>query len=141
MMNGQGDSAVFQHRFVIGNLADEIRSIQDRVVEEAAARGHGEAACFAIRLALEEALTNAFKHGNQDHPDRMVTLDCRINADAVDLEIEDEGEGFDPRSVPDPTTVENVEIPSGRGIILMRAFMTDVRFFPPGNRLRMTYRP
>ena len=58
----------------------------------------------------------------------------------MDLEIEDEGEGFDPRSVPDPTTVENVEIPSGRGIILMRAFMTDVRFFPPGNRLRMTYR-
>jgi serine/threonine-protein kinase RsbW len=140
MMNGQGDSAGFQHRFVIGNRADEIRSVQTRVVEETAARGYDEAACFAIRLALEEALTNAFKHGNRDHPDSVVTLDCRINADAVNLEIKDEGEGFDPRSVPDPTTVENVEIPSGRGIVLMRAFMTEVRYFPPGNRLRMTYR-
>ena len=140
MINGQGDSAVFNHRFVIENSADEIRSVQDRVIKEAVARGHDEAACFAIRLALEEALTNAFKHGNRDHPDRTVSLECRIDADAVELEVEDEGEGFDPRSVPDPTTVENVEIPSGRGIILMRSFMTDVRFFPPGNRLRMVYR-
>ena len=62
-----------------------------------------------------------------------------IERDVVRLEIEDQGEGFDPESVPDPTEQENVEIPSGRGLKLMRAFMTDVKIFPPGNRVEMKY--
>ncbi len=54
--------------------------------------------------------------------------------------VQDEGVGFDPAAVPDPTRPENVDIPSGRGIMLMRAYMTEVEFDPPGNRVRMTYR-
>jgi serine/threonine-protein kinase RsbW len=58
----------------------------------------------------------------------------------VAIVVEDEGVGFDPAAVPDPTRPENVDIPSGRGIMLMRAYMTEVEFDPPGNRVRMTFK-
>jgi serine/threonine-protein kinase RsbW len=64
---------------------------------------------------------------------------CTLDRGRLEIEVEDQGEGFDPRSVPDPTAEENIEIPSGRGIMLMRAYMTSVEYLPPGNRLRIVY--
>ena len=104
------------------------------------AGGFGEAASFAIRLALEEALVNGFRHGNKGDPTKSVTVRCAIDAQGAEIEVTDEGEGFDPGSVPDPTAEENIEIPSGRGIMLMRAYMSEVEYLPPGNRLRIRYR-
>jgi len=69
-----------------------------------------------------------------------VTVWCAIDPTGIELEVTDEGEGFDPGSVPDPTAEENIEIPSGRGIMLMRAYMTSVEYVAPGNRLRIVYR-
>ena len=91
-------------------------------------------------LALEEALVNGFRHGNKGQPDKHVTVQCAVDDAGIDLEVIDQGEGFDPTSVPDPTADENIEIPSGRGIMLMRAYMTTVEYLPPGNRLRIVYR-
>jgi len=56
------------------------------------------------------------------------------------IDVEDVGEGFDPDSVPDPTEQENLEIPSGRGIVLMKSFMSHIEYEPPGNRVRMTFK-
>ena len=70
---------------------------------------------------------------------KVVKLTCEVLADQITIEVEDEGEGFDPGAVPDPTVEENLEIPSGRGIVLMRSFMSEVAYMPPGNRLRMVY--
>jgi serine/threonine-protein kinase RsbW len=56
------------------------------------------------------------------------------------IDVEDEGEGFDPTAVPDPTASENLDIPSGRGLMLIRSFMADVTVHPPGNRITMRYR-
>lgn len=109
---------------------------------EAALRVHGYAdeALFAIRLALEEALVNAIRHGNRHVQDGQVEFVWSVTPDEARFEVLDQGEGFDPDSVPDPTTDENLEIPSGRGIMLMKAYMTEVEFVGPGNRLRMVYR-
>lgn len=100
---------------------------------------HDEASSFAIRLAIEEAVANAFHHGNRNDPAKSVTVTFRVDRERVVVDVRDQGEGFDPGAVPDPTEPENVEIPSGRGIVLMRAYMSDVRFLPPGNHVRMTY--
>ena len=107
-----------------------------------ALRGHGydEDALFAIRLCLEEALVNAFRHGNRLEPGLVVKFRASIGPEACEFEVQDEGEGFDPAGVPDPTADENLEIPSGRGIMLMRAYMSEVAYLDPGNRLRMVYR-
>ncbi len=64
----------------------------------------------------------------------------RISAHQAYFEVEDDGPGFDPTTVPDPTHDENIEIPSGRGIMLIKAYMSEVAYLPPGNRLSMTYR-
>lgn len=101
--------------------------------------GYDKAAVFAVRLSLEEALANAVRHGNKDDAGRRVILQCEIGPNEAVLDVQDEGEGFDPGSVPDPTAAENLEIPAGRGLMLIRSFMADVTVHPPGNRITMRY--
>lgn len=129
----------FSGRFVLHDSREDIELAQRELLQAIQQRRYDPASVFAIRLALEEALANAFKHGNKGDPRKHVQMDCRVEHDVVVIEIEDQGEGFDPLSVPDPTEQENVEIPSGRGLTLMRAFMNEVHIQPPGNRVRMKY--
>ncbi|MHC5005156.1 MAG: ATP-binding protein [Planctomycetota bacterium] len=130
---------IFDERFVLRNQRDAIEQMQDRILGEIERHGFGETCGFAIRLALEEALSNAFKHGNKADPRKTVTVHLKIDPTMVDIQVEDEGNGFDPSTIPDPTQEENIEIPCGRGIVLMRAFMSDVQFHPPGNRVQMKF--
>ncbi len=139
MAEGASGKAVYVRRFVLGNRGHIAR--MQRFVLGALRRQHYDSASrFGIRVALGEALANAFTHGNQDDPAKVVRLECRIDASTVVLDVEDAGGGFDPRVVPDPAEPENLRIPSGRGIALMRSYMTEVIFEPPGNRVRMMYR-
>lgn len=112
-------------------------AVQERIIDTLEGLGYPPRDVFGIRLALEEALVNAIKHGNRNDPRKQVRIDCRISADRVIVEIEDEGPGFDVEDVPDPTAEENLEKPSGRGIMLMRAFMTSVDYQGRGNRIRL----
>ena len=88
---------------------------------------------FGVHLAVEEALVNAIKHGNQSDPDKKVHVVSRVSKTHFFIEIGDEGDGFNPGDVPDPTTDENLESPSGRGLMLMRSFMSRVDFNDAGN--------
>jgi serine/threonine-protein kinase RsbW len=93
---------------------------------------------FAIKLALEEALVNAVKHGNKLDPEKTVKVHYRISDQRADVTIEDEGEGFNPAELPDPCAAENLERCCGRGILLMRAYMSSVVFNTRGNKVTMT---
>ena len=88
---------------------------------------------FGVRLALEEALVNAIKHGNRMDATKSVRIACRVSHEKVRIEIEDEGAGFDWSHLPDPTDLENLEKPCGRGVMLMRAFLNVVEFNEQGN--------
>jgi serine/threonine-protein kinase RsbW len=88
---------------------------------------------FGVRLALEEALVNSVKHGHRNDPTRRVSLRYKVVPDCALVEVEDEGPGFDPRQVPDPTDPDNLERPSGRGLLLMRAYTSWVRHNDRGN--------
>jgi serine/threonine-protein kinase RsbW len=90
---------------------------------------------FSIRLAVEEALVNAIKHGNQFDTSKRVYVTCSLSPARLRVEIADEGQGFDPNSLPDPTDPENLDMPCGRGIMLMRSFMSRVEFNETGNRV------
>ncbi len=92
---------------------------------------------FALRLALEEALVNAVKHGNKGDTSKEARLGYHVNADFVLIEVEDEGAGFDPSAVPDPLAPENLERPSGRGLFLIRQYMTWMEHSERGNCVRM----
>jgi serine/threonine-protein kinase RsbW len=93
---------------------------------------------FGIRLALEEALVNAIKHGNQMDRSKQVRIAYHVVSNRFDIHITDEGPGFDPCEVPDPTAVENLERPCGRGLMLMRHYMTDISYNSTGNSVRMS---
>ena len=111
---------------------------EDAVLDELARRSYSEAATFAIRLSLEEALANAIRHGNRCDPSKPVKVHFDVNDRRAVVTITDQGEGFDLHDVPDPTADENLEKPCGRGIMLMRAYMDDVRFNEKGNEVRLT---
>ncbi len=84
--------------------------------------------CYWLISATREAVANAVRHGNRQRPERLVRVEYRFENDQVTIRVEDEGEGFDPGAVPDPTLPENLLRPSGRGIFYMRRFMDRVEF-------------
>ena len=111
--------------------------IQERIINVLENQSYSDHDLFGVRLALEEALVNAIKHGNGMDPDKQVHIDCRFEVDRVRIVIEDEGDGFDVEAVPDPTADENLDKPGGRGIMLMRSFMTTIEYNDSGNRLML----
>jgi len=138
-MSGGSTRRSFERSTVLVRRED-LDPLQSEVTEELTHRAFPEQGRFAVRLALEEAVVNAFRHGNRNQPGKTVTVRLVIDDQEAVFEIEDQGEGFDPACVPDPTLEENIEIPSGRGIMLIKAYMSDVRYLPPGNIIRMVYR-
>lgn len=90
-----------------------------------------------IEIALREALANAVIHGNHEDSTKSVYVGCHCGADKISIVIRDEGQGFDIRDVPDPTTPKNIEFNHGRGIYLMRTLMDEVRFEQGGTAVYM----
>jgi len=92
---------------------------------------------FGIEMALEESLTNAIRHGNKFDESKNVDVECKISGERFWLRVHDEGSGFCPDRVPDCTAEENLNCPGGRGLALIRAFMTRVEYNECGNCVTM----
>jgi serine/threonine-protein kinase RsbW len=90
---------------------------------------------FAVNMALEEALVNAIQHGNGSDPAKQVHFSCRLNEQRIYVRVEDEGNGFDPNAVPDPTDPEHILVASGRGVLLIKSFVSRVQWNEHGNVL------
>ncbi|MCX5677248.1 MAG: ATP-binding protein [Planctomycetota bacterium] len=122
---------------VLPSHLEAIREAEVDVMDRLSRLDYDEDHRFAIRLAFEEALVNAMKHGNRMDPERKVTLAYRVSPECVEIRVRDEGTGFDAGCVPDPTTDENLQRPCGRGIMLMRSYMDTVRFACRGKEVQM----
>ncbi len=126
-------------RVTVPNDLGALQKVKEELLAAVTKHDYPEASAFAIRLALEEAVQNAYQHGNKGDPSRSVAFEWRIANSAITVVIEDEGTGFTPDVVPDPTDPERLEMPSGRGLLLMRAYMADVHYNDRGNRVTMVY--
>jgi serine/threonine-protein kinase RsbW len=109
------------------------RQVTDQLLEQLGVHGWPPADIFAIHLATEEAIVNAIVHGNKLDPTKKVHVECEVSTAVVRISISDEGAGFDPASVPDCTAEERLEAPSGRGVMLMKSFMTSIEYNATGN--------
>lgn len=120
---------------------EAMTALIEDLLDQAEQCGFGSSAVFAIRLAIEEAITNAFEHGHEGL-DRSLTVrvEHKITPELFEIAVQDQGPGFKPEDLPDPTLLENLSKPSGRGVMLMKAYMSEVDFNPAGNRVRMRYR-
>ena len=125
---------------VIPSDLEEARLLEEQLLAEVCAKGFGEADVFAIKLSLEEGLANAIRHGNRNDPTGRITVTWEITDRCATFRIADNGEGFVPHIVPDPTTEENRLRPCGRGLMLMRAYMDEVTFNDRGNEIRLVKR-
>jgi serine/threonine-protein kinase RsbW len=109
------------------------RRVTDPLLEQLGAHGWSPSDIFAIHLAAEEAIVNGIVHGNRLDPNKKVHVECEVSADVARIAITDEGPGFDPAAIPDCTLDERLEAPSGRGVMLMRSFMTRIEYNAKGN--------
>lgn len=113
------------------------RKVLEEILEALRALAWDEESLFAVHLAVEEALVNAIKHGNQLDPSKSVDIECEATSEKVSVRITDQGPGFTPADIPDPTLEENLECPSGRGLMLMRSFMSRIVHNEEGNSVLM----
>ena len=119
----------------IPNDAAVGRRLLDKVLRRLEGLHWSRRDIFGVHLAVDEALINAIVHGNGLDAAKRVRFSCRISPRKIRVEIIDEGPGFDPDGLPDPTAPDRLECPSGRGVMLMRAFMSRVEFRNRGNHV------
>ncbi len=129
---------------LILELPNDIRSIEHAV--EYVTR-HCSSCCeyarrlnLNFRVGLTEALSNAMLYGNNSDPEKRVRVEVTIKLDEVSVIVTDQGVGFDPESVPDPTLPDNISKTGGRGIFLMKALMDEVQFNERGNSVTLVLR-
>ena len=124
-------------QIVIPSEPKLLNRVENRIVEQLKALNYGERALFGVRLAVEEAVINAIKHGNKMDKTKTVTITYSISDKECVISVADEGDGFNPQGVPDPTADENLELPHGRGLVLMRAYMDEVEYNEKGDCVTM----
>lgn len=107
------------------------------VVKASAEAGWNMEAQFALRMGLDEAVSNAMRHGNKGDRGKNIEVEVRIEGRQAHLRVRDEGAGFDPSTVPDPREPENLERPGGRGLLLIRSYMKEVFWNAKGNEIRL----
>ncbi len=124
-------------KFEITSDLSEGHKVQKQIIAGIKKMGFDKESTFAIKLALEEALVNAIRHGNKRDPKKKIHIEARVTPKRAEIIIEDEGPGFRRTDVPDPTAAENLCKCSGRGILLMENFMDEVRWSRGGRRVKM----
>ena len=93
-----------------------------------------------VLVSTMEAVNNAIVHGNKSNPEKIVEIELSSNDEQLYITVTDDGSGFSPESVPDPTTPENIEALNGRGIYLMSHLADNIEFNDKGNSVKMTFK-
>jgi serine/threonine-protein kinase RsbW len=114
-----------------------IRKVSSRILSGLDRYNVDEGRIFDIRLCIEEAVRNAMVHGNNSDKALSVKTIYWVDGDAVNIEVEDEGRGFDCAKVADPTAETNILKNSGRGVYLIKKLMDKVEYNDKGNKITM----
>jgi serine/threonine-protein kinase RsbW len=119
---------------------ESVDSAEQMVLAEAQALGLDDDDLYRVGIAIRECMVNAVVHGNRYNSRKKVHLKVERTADRLTLVVRDEGEGFDPNTVPDPLAGENLLRGSGRGVMLMQSFMDEFQISqgqPQGTEVKM----
>lgn len=121
----------------IPSVLDEGHRVLDELLTRLHAENWTEREIFGIRLAFEEAIVNAIKHGNRLDDRKQVHVICSSTCEKIWIRVTDQGQGFKPEEVPDCTDAQHIDAPNGRGIMLMRNFMSCVEYSQAGRVVTM----
>jgi serine/threonine-protein kinase RsbW len=125
-------------RIIVIQSSDKlVHQLCKSILDEVKGNNFSSNDIFGIHLAIEEAMINAAKHGNKQDPLKHIQVEYSITPEMFDICIMDEGGGFTPTQVPDPRCGENLYKTTGRGLLLMKAYMDCVEYNEAGNRVHM----
>lgn len=113
------------------------REVEEQILNEAGSLGYSDECNFAIRLALEEAIVNAHRHGNGGDSTKKIHISYQVDEKRVVVRVRDEGAGFNPDDIPDPTSPDRISLPNGRGLMLMNCYVDEVSFSEQGNEVQL----
>ncbi|MDR2886734.1 MAG: ATP-binding protein [Bacteroidales bacterium] len=114
--------------------------IVEKAIDDITASENISYTCYGkIMVSVMEAVNNAVVHGNKSQPGKFVDVSLKCEEDKLTVTIRDEGPGFVPNEIPDPTLPENIEKDSGRGVFLMKKLADEVRFSEKGNEVILEF--
>ena len=135
MTGTDADNEARYHVCVVKGDPCEMVAPKQAIVDDLHRHRFSDEAVFAVKLALEEALCNAVKHGNKGDTRKDVLIRYLVTSEKCEVIVRDEGRGFEPELVPDPTAPDRLPLPSGRGIMLIKAYMDDVEYRENGREV------
>jgi serine/threonine-protein kinase RsbW len=116
------------YKKVIPSNPELLPEVEDFIINIAEENNISEDKFNALALSAAEAASNCILHGNKNDPNKMVEITVTVSNSKMVLIFKDEGKGFDPEAVPDPTKPENILKDSGRGIHIMKSYLTGVKY-------------
>ena len=123
----------------IGSNIANLRKIEEFVESVSPMFTIGKETYGEVLVAVMEAVNNAINHGNKRDENKMVDVCFEKESDTLIITVTDEGTGFNPELIPDPTKPENIEKISGRGVFLMRRLSDGIEFNEAGNSVKMSF--
>ena len=127
-------------RLKIESKMSNLRIIENAIDEMTGAIGINQDNYGKILVATLEAVNNAITHGNKSIDHKLVIVEIEYDQNQIKITVTDEGEGFDPKKIPDPTMPENIEELSGRGVFLMTKLADSIEFNEKGNSVTMSFK-
>jgi serine/threonine-protein kinase RsbW len=127
----------------IPSRLEELEAVQKLISEATTAFGLTEDIAYWMELSVSESVINAIRHGNRCDPEKNARVSISFDGESVEVVVEDQGEGFNFEDLADPTQAENLLKPCGRGILIIRSFMDEVKLSHKeggGTKLRMLKR-
>jgi serine/threonine-protein kinase RsbW len=127
-------------RIRIESSIENLRIVENAIDEATNLIGISQDNYGKVLVSAMEAVNNAILHGNRSNPQKMVDIEISSIKGQLNITVTDEGQGFRPESVPDPTTPENIEALNGRGIYLMSHLADKIQYSEKGNSVTMTFK-
>lgn len=127
-------------RLKVESKLSNLRIVENAIDEITGSIGINQDNYGKILVATLEAVNNAIKHGNNGNPQKLVDVEIEYEGDEIRVTVTDEGNGFDPTKIPDPTMPENIEELSGRGVFLMTKLSDSIKFNTKGNSVTMSFK-
>jgi Anti-sigma regulatory factor (Ser/Thr protein kinase) len=124
----------------IESTVGSLRIVENAIDEATTVIGISQDNYGKILVSAMEAVNNAILHGNHSNPEKMVDIVIAYKSKELNITVTDEGAGFRPEKVPDPTTPENIEALNGRGIYLMSHLADKIQYNKKGNSVTMTFK-
>lgn len=127
-------------RLKIESKVNNLRMVEKVIDEVTSELGISQDNYGKIMVSTMEGVNNAIMHGNKSEPEKLVDIEIEFKKNELKIKISDEGEGFRPQDIPDPTMPGNIEMLNGRGVFLMSHLADEINFSTKGNEVTMTFK-